>query len=213
MVLFTGRKNEFKRFLGPYIRVNLVTQIAKSYKAKIGQCQHCGSKENLESAHIHGRSRAKIIDLILADYSNTDVINVDLKAFETKFKKAHHPLKDNILILCSRCHKKYDRCLRTSRHKLNQPKETSIKRDHDYLPITLNPSDPETFKQIFLRLREAKIIITYSNGRVEQKYWHAKTFSSNSDVLRNLRSRHEFRSGVWQKSGIAKVHVKTGDEI
>ena len=167
----------------------------------------------MESAHIHGRRRAQIIDLILTDYSNTDVINVDLKAFETKFKKAHEPLKNNILILCSSCHKKYERCLRISRHKLNQQKETSTKRNHDYLPITLDPSDPKKIKQIFLRSREAKIIITYSNGRVEQKYWHAKTFSSNSDVLRNLRSRHKFRSGVWQKSGIAKVHVKTRDEI
>jgi len=213
MALFIGRKKEFKRFLGPYIRVNLVTQIAKSYKAKIGQCQDCGSKEKLESAHIHGRSRAEIIDLILTDHSNTDVINVDLKSFETEFKKAHHPLKDNIRILCSSCHKKHDHNLRISHHELNQQEETSIRREHDHLSITLHPSDPKRFKQIFLRSRKARIIITYSNGRVEQKYWHARTFSSNSDVLRNLRSRQEFRSGVWQESGIAKVHVRTGDEI
>ena len=64
MASFIGTNKEFRRYMGPRLR-NLVQQITKSHKAEISACEHCGTKENLESAHVHGRNRNDIIDLSL----------------------------------------------------------------------------------------------------------------------------------------------------
>ena len=45
------------------------------------------------------------------------------------------------------------------------------------------------------------------NGESETKIWNAKSFTQNSDVMGNLRSRPEFSNGNWQDRGIKEVCV------
>jgi hypothetical protein len=76
------------------------------------------------------------------------------------------------------------------------------------LLITLIPSSEQAFKQAFLRRGEATIYVTYSDGRVEAATWRKYRLQESSNIIGNLRSRAQFRSGVWQENGITKVIVK-----
>jgi len=81
-----------------------------------------------------------------------------------------------------------------------------------HLPITLIPADPEDFRNALLRSRLGEIITTYADGRVERRIWNAPNFKASSNVIGNLRSRPEFRSGQWQAKGIERVTVRVLDE-
>lgn len=212
MASFVGTNKEFRRYIGPRLR-NLVQQFTKNHKAEISACEHCGSNENLESAHVHGRDRNEIIDLVLDENTHNGIATVDIGMFEERFKDEHHPLEKSILILCRGCHRKYDSKSPqpTQAHQATTDTQTESPasvNNEGYLPITLEPSDPDTFKQELLVSKQAEIETTYSDGRVEYKPWNAARFSVSSNVFGNLRSRPEYRSGNWQSKGIIKVHVK-----
>ena len=91
--------------------------------------------------------------------------------------------------------------------------ETSQQRQHGStgpspsLPITLEPSNTEDFLSALLRTKKAWIQIAYQDGRTEVQPWNAGNMRPSSNVMRNLRSRHELRSGDWQKNGISSVRV------
>jgi hypothetical protein len=78
----------------------------------------------------------------------------------------------------------------------------------DLLPIFLEPSNIDKFKEKLLEHRKASICIRYSDGEVEEKPWNASRFTVESDVIGNLRSRQEFRQGAWQERDIKDVTVK-----
>lgn len=212
MASFVGTNKEFRRFLGPRLR-NLVQQFTKNHKTEISACEHCGSTNNLESAHVHGRGRNEIIDLLLGENTYDGIATFDIAQFEERFKEEHQPLEKSILILCHTCHRQYDS---------RAPQSTSVPQDlsasmeqpsrtiseGEYLPITLEPSNPDDFKQNLLLTKTATIETYFSDGKVEQKSWNASRFSATSNVFGNLRSRPEYRSGNWQTKGIVKVHVK-----
>lgn len=212
MASFIGTNKEFRRYIGPRLR-NLVQQITKKHKAEIAACEHCGNDENLESAHVRGRDRNNIIDLIANEYTNNKIITVnDLEIFEEKFKNEHQPIEKSILILCHQCHRKYD----AVQPKVAQPvtteiesfpKTTVIMSSEDLLPISLSPATPEKFKAELLITKQAEIQIYYSSGEIEVKQWNAAGFSASSNVMGNLRSRSEFRANTWQSKDIVKVHV------
>ena len=107
MASFVGTKEEFKRYVGPMLR-NLVQQLTKKHKMEIGQCENCGTSERLESAHKHGKDRGALIDNILNNYTNNNVVTIDLAKFEQHFRNEHKIIDDTILILCRTCHSKYD---------------------------------------------------------------------------------------------------------
>ena len=107
---FVGSSRSFKRHFGPRMR-NLVQLITKSYRLRVGKCEHCGLDSKLEAAHVHGKGRNHLIDSILSKHIHKDVVTVDLNLFESEFKDAHNPIEDNILILCRECHSKYDAAL------------------------------------------------------------------------------------------------------
>lgn len=107
MAEFIGTKNEFHRYIGPILR-NLVQQVTRKYRTEIGTCQHCGSNENLEAAHIHGKERKIIIDKLLQDYKADNIYKVDLQEFENKFRDEHEIVEGIVIILCKDCHTKYD---------------------------------------------------------------------------------------------------------
>jgi hypothetical protein len=87
-------------------------------------------------------------------------------------------------------------------------KSPDIVNNKGCLPITLDPADPDIFKQDLLVSKLAVIETYYTDGRVERKPWNATKFSESSNVFGNLRSRPEYRSGNWQSRDIVKVHVK-----
>jgi 5-methylcytosine-specific restriction endonuclease McrA len=107
MASFVGTKEEFKRYIGPMLR-NLVQQLTRKYKSEVGKCEHCGSVESLEAAHVHGKDRNALIDNILDDYTYENIITIDLSQFEQHFRKGHRLIDETILILCRKCHSKYD---------------------------------------------------------------------------------------------------------
>ena len=212
MASFKGTNKEFRRYIGPRLR-NLIQQITKTHKATISACEHCGSNENLESAHVQGRDRNEIIDLVLNKCTHNDIATVDLGVFEEQFKEEHKPLEKSILILCRRCHKVYD----SKSSQTPQAHQTSTDTqaqarpsvsNKGILPITLEPSDPDIFKRELLVSKQAEIETVYSDGRVERNPWNATRFGVSSNVFGNLRSRPAFRSGSWQSKGIVKVHAR-----
>lgn len=75
------------------------------------------------------------------------------------------------------------------------------------LPIELVAPPGRDFKEELLRRRQAWIHVEYADGRTEKRLWNADRISASSNVLGNLRSRPEFRAGVWQGRGIKRVVV------
>ena len=215
MPTFTGTSREFKRYVGPRLR-NFVQMLTKKHKASVGACEHCTVGEDLESAHVRGRDRNQIIDLLLTAISTENVVTVDLLQFEKNFKVEHDPIEKAILILCRQCHKKYDTA--TYSAPPNAPKLSSIiehkgtmpalETPGDLLPITLEPQQSAEFSRQLLTCRRAQITTFYNDGRVVHRPWDASKFSESSNVMGNLRSRPEFRKGAWQRSGVVKVHVR-----
>ena len=220
MATFKGTNSEFKRYIGPRFR-NVVNMITKKQRAVVGACEHCGSGENLESAHIHGRDRIQIIDLLLGTIDRGDVVEVDLQQFEEAFKIEHKPFEKAILVLCTACHRKYDSPV--VRPKALAQAETGMDKEghpsfpgqveSDILPITLDPIDPSVFKDHLLKRKAAEITTFYKDGRTVTRPWSADRFAETSNVFGNLRSRPEFRQGEWQAHGIIKVHVRVSSEV
>ena len=75
------------------------------------------------------------------------------------------------------------------------------------LPITLDPPNSADFLEALLRTREAWVEVSYRDGRKEVRRWDASLLRPSSNVIGNLRSRPEFRSGIWQENGIASLRV------
>ena len=85
---------------------------------------------------------------------------------------------------------------------------------HDaVLPISLDPSPAQVFKEALLRTKQAWIVIAYEDGREEVRLWDADRISSSSNIIGNLRSRSTFRAGAWQQNGITSVRVSIDKPI
>ena len=202
MASFVGTNKEFHRYIGPQLR-NLVQQITKPYKKKVGACESCTVTENLEAAHVNERSRLDVIDQIVARHTFDGIITVNLKTFEEEFKNAHLPIEKSVRILCKKCHKQYSQVVSTPEHRptaLVSPKKL-------VLPITLSPADSEDFKQELLRFKRAEIEVYYSDGRSKKHIWNASKFKKSSSVFGNLRGKKQFRGENWRQLGIQRVHV------
>jgi hypothetical protein len=192
-----------------------VQQLTKKHKKAVGACEHCGSNENLESAHIRGRDRTDIIDLLLGTSEPHGVVSVELRLFEGKFRAEHKPFEKSMLILCKACHRNYDSGQVTRGRPMGAKfvarragAAASDSGGANLLPITLEPSRVNDFKSRLLDRKSAELAVLYGDGRTELRRWKVSRFSKTSDVFRNLRSRPEFRQGKWQARGIVKVHVR-----
>lgn len=152
----------------------------------------------LESAHVHGRDRIQIIDLLLGAIDKGDAVVVDLKQFEEAFNLEHEPFEKTILVLCTACHRKYDSPV--VRPKAPAQAETGMDREgllsgpglveSDILPITLDPIDPSVFKGQLLARKAAEITTFYKDGRTVTRSWNANKFAatSNAETLGPVRS-------------------------
>lgn len=134
MAQFEGTIEDFTKYIGPFAR-NKVQYITRKYKKSIGKCENCGTKKNLESAHVIGKSRPEIISNILQNYFENEYLQVDLTAFEEQYVDSHLPIERTIKVLCKECHKKYDR---------------------DYIPKTSDKNNIESEK-IKMLLSEIKL--------------------------------------------------------
>jgi hypothetical protein len=215
MSRFTGTTREFKRYIGPHLR-NVVQQITRRQKVAVGACEHCGADGELDAAHVHGRDRIDIINLLLGTSDPDAMVDVDLIEFDRAFKHEHDPVEKAILVLCSTCHRTYDALpAQPSSPKpvKSAPTEQTqcVESSYDVLPISLNPPRPEDFKAKLLERRKAMVEVLYADGSIDRKPWDASRFRESSNLLGNLRSRPEFRQGVWQESGIVKVNVRIAE--
>ena len=217
MASFIGTRKEFKRYIGPRLR-NLVIIITKNHRIRVANCNHCGAKEHLESAHVRGRERNQIIDVLLEGFINNEIVTIDLEIFERKFVAEHDPIEKIILVLCHDCHVRYD-AITYSQHAYKEVGSgegviavpntvTTHSSSGGQLPIELVPPDPVVFKMELLRTRRAQITTKYDNGKEELSVWNAQDFLPSSNLLGNLRSRPKFRQGQWQARGIARVTVR-----
>jgi len=85
-------------------------------------------------------------------------------------------------------------------------------RGRDILPIILDPSDSEVFRNAFIKQGRARLSIHYEDGRIENEEWLCQRFGASSNVIGNLRSKPKFRSGMWQRLGIEKVFIRVPGE-
>lgn len=107
---FTGELEDFHHIVGPKIR-NDIASMTKKRKSELEYiCQHCNQKNELDSAHKHGRSRKDIIKNVLENYKTVDEKYVvsNLHQLIREIKDAHIPIESNFLFLCKKCHIKYD---------------------------------------------------------------------------------------------------------
>ena len=86
-------------------------------------------------------------------------------------------------------------------------RRTRRKGQDSTLPITLDPENSADFLDALLLTKEAWLEVSYSDGRKEVRRWDASLMRPSSNVIGNLRSRPEFRSGTWQNNGIASLRV------
>lgn len=144
---------------------NLVQQITRNYRIEIGNCQHCGTKESLEAAHVHGRNRNDIIDNILVRYTNNSVITIDLASLEKHFRDAHHILDGTIVILCKKCHSKYD-----ANHIISEeiiPFE-GIQMDKNDCPINKEMTYERLFSNQEIQRQISQVAKTIADSRLKQ---------------------------------------------
>ncbi|MFD2943262.1 hypothetical protein [Flavobacterium notoginsengisoli] len=221
MAKFNGTIKDFEKFVGPRLRNIVQTSIARKYKRSIAQCQFekCGTTENLEAAHIHGNDRKTLIKKSLGE-SIVDgrIVDLDLNLFEKTFVKLHYPLEKSFMILCKECHRKYDNVTESitieniSVESGEDNQSIEKQQDNRLLKTTLDieliPNDILKFKELLLKYKRANLSIFYNDGTKVIKEWNASNMSEKSDILRNLRSRSDFRQGNWQKLNIKCVEVE-----
>ena len=218
MAKFTGTLNEFDRFIGPRLRNVVQTSLGRKHRNYIGKCEMCPKTDDLHAAHMHGTDRKSLIKEALGDNCiNEKIEDVDLAEFERKFKELHIPPERIFKILCRQCHREYDNVKEI--FTLEDFSENSIttidinNTDRQVLPIEFSPNDLIEFKELLLVHRRAKITVFYNGGNKEVKEWNALKISEESDIIRNLRSRLEFRQGNWQEANIKSIKVEISEIV
>jgi hypothetical protein len=217
MAVFVGAIEEFTRYIDPWVRT-VVTKITRPYRRDIGKCEckgcprhtgPCTETTNLESAHITGRGRPRIIAEILKDHTHNTQININLKQFELALKEKHRQPDECIRVLCRECHTEYDKKQpRTPMSKFLDKVPELINTDAEILEIRLDPPNQDDFRDALIKSRRARIITSLSNGKTKTSEWKAERITPNSNIIGNLRSPPDFRNGNWQKKGITRVLVR-----
>lgn len=226
MAIFIGTEDEFTQYLMPRV-LNWVQSITKPYKRQMRNvCQHCGTRKELQAAHIHGRERKVIVHDVLEKFRQGSEYHVDLALFKDQIIEAHMPIEENFLFLCQDCHSKYDKDeiddvsikrFELPKKEANTSVRATTRRTHAkgrglaILKITLDPQDPKEFADKFLEAGSAFIEERFEDGHIETRKWVKRNFNPSSDVIGNLRSRPRYRQGKWQELGISDLHVHITD--
>ncbi|WP_460607711.1 hypothetical protein [Hymenobacter terrigena] len=111
MAKFVGTIEEFKRYMGPFVR-NLVQSVSKPWKMEANnQCEgvpeepcEFRGEQQLEAAHVSTLSRAQIVEEVF----NLLAKNGCLDLFEAEQELRRRHSRHSVLLLCKSCHDKYD---------------------------------------------------------------------------------------------------------
>ena len=88
------------------------------------------------------------------------------------------------------------------------PEEPPATAGGAILPIEFDPAEPNgAFKDALLSRRLASITTFFADGESERRFWNASKIKPESDIVKNIRSRPEYRSGEWQRRRITRVRV------
>lgn len=186
MSQFIGTKEEFIKYIGGYCRnkVNSITRNERLLHNKT--CQNCNrTNVELESAHILGQERNKIIETILECYfkSHDNYYNVDLSKFEELFVEFQTPVAEHFLFLCKDCHSKYD-----ANNKFNA--NTLSKEDK-----TMNLSNTNMHNEQIDLIEKYKSWLYqkgYKSSTINQYYWginqivNEEQYFSWQEVVNNI---------------------------
>src|SRR5271169_2316455 len=110
MAKFEGSVQEFHHYVGPRIRNAINIFVRKERNSRNGICEHCNKRETiLDAAHIHGRKRRDIIEIILSSYEIDGIVRCDIEAVEREILDGHGVIADTFKFLCKDCHVQYDK--------------------------------------------------------------------------------------------------------
>jgi hypothetical protein len=202
MAIFSGTKKEYNDFIGPRIR-NVVQRITLNEKKKMNNtCAHC--KENnveLESAHIRGKERKKIIEDILSKYEQGEQIIIDIEKVEKEIMEEHYPISENFIFLCRKCHKNYD-------------SQEFKKESQNNITIPISP----TVELNYDKRKEEVKKIDYSEEqnevqKVQKKLhrWFTQKSQFNSKILYAYINLYEKNSKVTYDDLKKETNIKTFD--
>ncbi|MBS3129028.1 hypothetical protein J4410_07850 [Candidatus Woesearchaeota archaeon] len=103
--------NEFHKYIGPRIR-NSIQYMTKRRKKELNHlCQICKEKRELEAAHVKGKTRKVMIEILINKYrleEDKNKVKLDIDKFEKELLAAHKHIEECFKFLCSQCHIKYD---------------------------------------------------------------------------------------------------------
>jgi hypothetical protein len=145
----------------------------------------------LLGGEVHKKIRKKIKYCI--------VTGEELKYDENGAVDFHHTMRDGRfpIPLTAHGHDKIEFEHQSQNH--NVPNEIESQ-------IELFPACEIDFKNQLLISKKVDIEVYYTNGDVKTKKWNASKMTPESDLMGNIRSRSEFRKGIWTKeNGISTV--------
>ncbi len=193
MASFEGTIQEFHHYIGPRIRNQINTKTKKIRNSKNGICEHCSEKNELESAHIHGKERRTIIESVLSKYSSGELVKVELSSVENEIIEKHEPVEQTFKFLCKSCHTKYDEQFKnkkTERKATSKPSSSKFSKLHRIKLWSKKPNSINSKIVSAYLLLEAK-----GNGKVKisdltklcsdsaSKYY-VSTFKSNYSSMK-----------------------------
>jgi len=119
MAYFEGTIQEFHHYLGPKLK-NAINIFSKRNRDSLGgKCEHCQEIKELQSAHVKGKGRRKIIEAILQNHISDEIVYCDIKLVESEILQAHLPIEESFKFLCQGCHVRYDSS--EAKHEENAP--------------------------------------------------------------------------------------------
>tara|TARA_B100000575_G_C23076870_1_gene620320 strand:+ start:314 stop:1096 length:783 start_codon:yes stop_codon:yes gene_type:complete len=191
--IYYGNLADFNKYIGPRLR-NIIPPLTKKYKKAIGKCEHCSNSSiELQAAHRHSFNRKKIIKENLETCKvDEEFYKVDLKEFENLYVESHKPISKVFIVLCDKCHRKYD--------NLNRKKPIKIKSNLDKASIMKNKQRPnrkrvKNFIQLksktSVNLSKFNLSTITNDGRfwvepkfdVTQSHWSLALINTNKKYL------------------------------
>jgi hypothetical protein len=127
---------EYHEIIGPRIRNKINSLTRNARKERNGICENCGEIRELESAHIHGKGRRKIIEKVLENHFIDDLVKGDLIEFENEILEKHKPIENVFKFLCKPCHNQYDNLTFIPRIKRSHHKKNTTTVNQDFTKIS-----------------------------------------------------------------------------
>jgi len=234
MASFTGKLQDFYDIVLPKIRKNIAS-MTKKKKIELGYiCQHCHQKNELDSAHKHGRSLKDIVKNVLEYYKieNGEYFVPDLHQLILKIIGEHIPIENNFWFLCKKCHIKYDSTSSVNNEididsRINEKDNSLTERikenmESDYEQVFLqlissNSNLKDCLKKLFVKFPDTIITSTHlrkiwekqfpneNSKKVTDYLWHLEKEGVLIKTSRsNYKSSNEIQSNVEHQSKSVK---------